>query len=195
MVRLHFPTPIPTPISITIPMKSRNATLGLIVMVIPMIPMIILMQSNNGNQLQYHLISTNIGVKLGTLPICIGIGITIGIDVGSVETDLHSIMELNFIGIGVRIGVGQCKHTITPATSISATQTVSGCILIKRVCMRTSGLTGSSIPTIQMAVRLDIKRSSFSQSGSWFITSSFSCLSDFSVKIKQQWVIDQSSER
>ena len=69
--------------------------------------MMIPMQSNNGNQLQNQLISTNISVKLGTVSICIGIGI------GSMETVLHIIIEPNFIGIRIRISVGiwagQCK--------------------------------------------------------------------------------------
>ena len=48
----------------------------------PVIPMMFPMQSSNGNQLQNHLIGTDTGVKLGTVPICIGMGITIGITVG-----------------------------------------------------------------------------------------------------------------
>ena len=63
--------------------------------------------------------NTDISVKLGTVPICIGIRITIGIGLGSIETVLHIIIEPNFIGIGIGvgagIGVGQCKHTITAA--------------------------------------------------------------------------------
>ena len=46
--------------------------------------------------------------------VAIGIGIRIGIDLGSVETVLHIFIEPNFIGIGmgvgVGIGVGQWKH-------------------------------------------------------------------------------------
>ena len=71
MVCLHYPTVI----SITIPIKCRKATLG-------PIPMMILMQSNNESQLENHLIGTDICVKLFTVPICIGIGISIGIDMG-----------------------------------------------------------------------------------------------------------------
>ena len=56
---------------------------------------------------------TDISVKLSTEPICIRIGITIVIGVGSVETVLHIIIGPNFIGIGIGIGVGQCKHTIS----------------------------------------------------------------------------------
>ena len=39
--------------------------------------------------LKSHLIGTDIGAKMGTVPIGIGIGICIGIGVGSVETLLH----------------------------------------------------------------------------------------------------------
>ena len=38
-----------------------------------------------------HLIGTDTSVKLDTLPICIGIGTTLGIDVGSVEKVLRII--------------------------------------------------------------------------------------------------------
>ena len=48
---------------------------------------------------QYHF-----GVKLGTVPICIGIRITIETDIGLVETVLHIIIEPNFIGIEIGIG-------------------------------------------------------------------------------------------
>ena len=41
---------------------------------------------------KFHLISTNISVKLGTVPICIGIGNGIRIRIGSVETVLHIII-------------------------------------------------------------------------------------------------------
>ena len=57
--------------------------------------------------LQNCLISSNISVKFGAVPICIRIGIS----VGSVETFLHIIIEPNFMGIAV--GIGQCEHTIT----------------------------------------------------------------------------------
>ena len=40
--------------------------------------MVILMQSYYENYLKNHLIGTNISVKLGTVPICIGIGIGVG---------------------------------------------------------------------------------------------------------------------
>ena len=53
------------------------------------VPMMILMQRINGDQLQNHHIGTNTSVKFGTVLICIGIG----------------------IGAGIR--VGQWKHTIT----------------------------------------------------------------------------------
>ena len=75
-------------------MKAKKATLGPIPWVVPMMTLV---QSNNGNQLQHRLISA----KLFTVPICTRMGITIGIDVGSVETVLHSIIEPNFIGMGV----------------------------------------------------------------------------------------------
>ena len=39
--------------------------------------------------LKSHLIGTDISAKMGTVPIRIGIGICIGIRVGSVETLLH----------------------------------------------------------------------------------------------------------
>ena len=103
MVGLHCPTPIPIPI----PMKSTKATLAMMPMVISlMIPM----QGNKGNQLQKHLIGTDIGVKLSTVPICIGIGITIRIGAGSVQTVLHIIIEPNFIGIGVGISRAMLTH-------------------------------------------------------------------------------------
>ena len=50
--------------------------------------MIIPMQSYYENYLKNHLIGTNIGVKLGIVPICI----IIGIRIGSVETVLHIII-------------------------------------------------------------------------------------------------------
>ena len=67
MVCLHCPTAI----SIPILKICRKATLG-------PIPMMILMQSNNGSRLKNHLIGTNISAKLLTVPICTGIGIDIG---------------------------------------------------------------------------------------------------------------------
>ena len=63
-------------------------------------------------EIKFHLISTDIDAKLGTVAIGIRMGITIGIGVGSVETVLHIIIESNFIGISVGIGFGQWKHTI-----------------------------------------------------------------------------------
>ena len=68
---------IPIPIAII----CRKAPLGPIPMVIPM-------QSYCENCLKNHLIGTNIGVKLGAVPICIGIEIGLG----SVETVLHIII-------------------------------------------------------------------------------------------------------
>ena len=71
-----------------------------------------------------HLISTDIGVKLCTVPICI----RIGIGIGSVETVLNIII----LAIGMRIGIGvwQWKHTImvrshcpTPTPTLTQTQT------------------------------------------------------------------------
>ena len=57
---------------------------------------------------------TDIGVKLGTVPICIGIGIAIGIGIGPLYTLLKKTITPNSIGMGVRvgvgIGVGQFKH-------------------------------------------------------------------------------------
>ena len=72
------------------------------------------MQSNNGNKLKKHLIGTNIGVKLGTVAICIRIGIGIGIGLGPLYTLLKKTMTTISIGIGLGIGLGQCKHTIIP---------------------------------------------------------------------------------
>ena len=95
-----------TPMLIHIPIICRKARLGLI-------PMVILMQSYYENYFKNHLVSTNISVKLGTVPICIGIGIRIA----SVETVLHIIILAIWIGIGIGIsigiGVGQWKHTIS----------------------------------------------------------------------------------
>ena len=77
MVCFHCPAPMPIPI----PILCRKAPLGLIPMVIPM-------QSYYENYFKNHLIGTDIGVKLGTVPICI----RIGIGIGSVETVLHIII-------------------------------------------------------------------------------------------------------
>ena len=55
--------------------------------------MVFPMQSYYENYLRKHFIGTNICVKLGTVPICI----RIGIGIGSVETVLHIIIEPNFI--------------------------------------------------------------------------------------------------
>ena len=63
-----------------------------------------------GKLLKFHLISTDIGAKMGTVPI--GIGRCIGIGLGSAETLLHITIEPIFICIGIGIGVGQWKHTI-----------------------------------------------------------------------------------
>ena len=66
-------------------------------------------------QVKSHLISTNIGAKMGTVAIRIRISTCIGIRIGSLET-LHIIIIAIFIGIGIGIGigirVGQWKHTI-----------------------------------------------------------------------------------
>ena len=95
---------MPILIPILIPLICRKVTLGLIPMVIPM-------QSYCENYLKNHLIGTNICVKLGTVPICIGKGIRIGISIGPLYT-LKETITPNSIGIGIGIGVGQCKHTI-----------------------------------------------------------------------------------
>ena len=70
MVCFHYPTPIPMPIRILIPIPvlSRKAPHGLI-------PMVRLMKIFYENYFKKHLIGTDIGVKMGTVPICIGIGI------------------------------------------------------------------------------------------------------------------------
>ena len=55
--------------------------------------------------------------KMGTVAIGIGIGTCISLGVGSVETVLHITIKANSIGVslgvGLEIGVGQWKHTIT----------------------------------------------------------------------------------
>ena len=58
---------------------------------------------------KFHLISTDISVKLCTVPICI----RIGIGIGSVETVLDIIILAIWIRIGIGIGVWQWKHAIT----------------------------------------------------------------------------------
>ena len=102
MVCFHWPTPMPIHIPIPIPILCTKAPLGLIPMVIPM-------QSHYKKLLKNHLFGANISVKLGTVPICI----RIGIGIGSVETVLH-IVDISHIriGIGIGIGVRQWKHTI-----------------------------------------------------------------------------------
>ena len=90
MVRFHYPTPIPTPI----PMKCTKAPLG-------PIPT----QKLQWKLVKFHLISTNISAKVGTVAFGIRIGIRIGIVLGSVETVLHIIIGPNFIGIGVGLGI------------------------------------------------------------------------------------------
>ena len=72
---------IPIPIPIPIPILCRKTPQG-------PIPMVILMHSYYENYLKNHLIGTDISVKLGTVPICI----RIGIGIGSVETVLHIII-------------------------------------------------------------------------------------------------------
>ena len=62
--------------------------------------------------LAFHLISTDIGAKLGTVAIGIRKGITIGIGVGSVETVLHITIIAICIRVGLGVGIGQWKHTI-----------------------------------------------------------------------------------
>ena len=107
MVYFHCPTPIPIPIIVLIQIVCRSAPLG-------PIPM----QKLQWKLVKLHLISTDVGAKMGTVAIGIGIGACIGIGVGSVETVLHVTIETNSIrigiGIGIGIGVGQWKHTIRP---------------------------------------------------------------------------------
>ena len=55
-----------------------------------------------------HLIDTDIGVKLGTVSICI----RIGINIGPMYTVLKKTIAPNSIRIVIGIGVEQCKHTI-----------------------------------------------------------------------------------
>ena len=61
------------------------------------------------NYSKTHLIGTDISVKLGTIPICIGVGT----GRSSVEIVLHINILAIGIGNGIGIGVGQWKHTIT----------------------------------------------------------------------------------
>ena len=61
-----------------------------------------------------HIICTDISAKLGTVAICIGMGI--GIRIGSAYTLLNTIVEPNFIGRGV--GIGLVENT--PLNSIEA---------------------------------------------------------------------------
>ena len=75
-----MPIHIPIPILII----CSKAPLGLI-------PMVILMHSDD-NYFKNHIISTDICVKLGAVPICTRIVIGIGIGIGSVETVLHVII-------------------------------------------------------------------------------------------------------
>ena len=90
MVCFHCPTLIPIPIIVPIPIVCRSAPLG-------PIPM----QKLQWKLVKLHLISTDGGAKMGTVPIGIGIGACIGIGVGSVETVLHITIEANSIGIGI----------------------------------------------------------------------------------------------
>ena len=83
MVCFHYPIPIRNILRDRLRCKCRNATLGPI-----------LMQSYYENYFKNYLISTNIDVKLGTVPICIGIGIGIC----SVGTVLHIITGRNEVG-------------------------------------------------------------------------------------------------
>ena len=52
--------------------------------------------------------------KMETVAIGMGIGTCIGPGVGSVETVLHITIKAICIGVGLRIRVGQWKHTIRP---------------------------------------------------------------------------------
>ena len=60
---------------------------------------------------------TDIGGKMGTVPIGIGLCTYKGLGVGSVETVLHITIETISIGLGlglcIGIGLGQWKHTIS----------------------------------------------------------------------------------
>ena len=75
MVCFHCPTPIPIPIIVPIQIVCRSAPVGPI-----------LMRKLQWKLVKLHLISTDAGAKMGTVPIGIGIGACIGIGVGSVET-------------------------------------------------------------------------------------------------------------
>ena len=74
---------MPIHILIPIPILCRKDPLGLI-------SMVILMHSYYENYLKNHLISTDISIKLGTVPICT----LIGIGIGSVETVLYIIIVI-----------------------------------------------------------------------------------------------------
>ena len=68
---------------------------------------------------KFHLISTDIGAKMGTEAIGIRIGTCIGLGIGSVKTVLHitivAICITVRVGIGIGIGIGQWKHAISGA--------------------------------------------------------------------------------
>ena len=49
----------------------------------------------------------------------VAIGIRIGIGLGSVETVLHITIIAICIGVGLRIGIAQWKHTITLALNFT----------------------------------------------------------------------------
>ena len=100
-------------------MKLTKALLG-------PIPMIISMQLLS-KLLEFHFISNDISVKMGSVAIGFGIGIGTGGD--SVETVLHINNVENSIligvGIGMGIGVGQWKHTIAVYSDCSIVGTES----------------------------------------------------------------------
>ena len=74
---------------------------------------------------KFHLVGTDIGAKMGTVAIGIGIGTCIEIRIGSLETLLHIIIIAIFIRIRIRIsigiGVGQWKHTIRSVYTVTVT--------------------------------------------------------------------------
>ena len=102
MVGLHCPTPIPIPI----PMKSTKATLAMMPMVISLISIVALHWKSVTKTPYWYRYWCQIEYST----ICIGIGITIRIGAGSVQTVLHIIIEPNFIGIGVGISRAMLTH-------------------------------------------------------------------------------------
>ena len=67
---------------------------------------------------RFHLFGTNIGTKLGAVPICVRISTCIGISIGPLYTILNIIIHPN----SICVGIGQCKLTIIVITSCSSAE-------------------------------------------------------------------------